>query len=107
MKDQDRRQGDVYLARIKELPGGAKSIKNHVLARGEVTGHDHLVIDGEVFMDETGKLYVVAVDGKTKLRHQDQGGNVAEHLPIDIEDGIYELHLERNFSPEEERRVLD
>jgi hypothetical protein len=99
------RQGDVLLIRVKSLPENAKAHRN-VLAMGEATGHAHAVIDGEVLVDERGKLYVRA-EPKTVLRHQTASGEDAEHLPLVLEPGLYEVRIEEEYHPEGLRKVED
>jgi len=102
------RQGDVLLRKIKGLPNKAnlKPKDDNCVAYGEVTGHHHKVIDGDVFVDAKGGLYVEAA-GKTCLRHQDQTGAVADHQPLNIPAGTYEIVIEEEYTPEGLRRVED
>ena len=100
------RQGDVLLRPVAALPPGLKPLESRTLAYGEQTGHAHVVIDGDVFVGEDGKLYVEARHG-SQLRHQDQSGAVAEHLSLTLEPGIYEVRTEEDYSPEGLRRVED
>jgi len=100
------RQGDVMLIPIQALPPAAAARDNKTLALGEATGHSHVVIDGEVFVGEDGTLFVRA-GGATRLRHQDQSGAVAEHLPLTLEPGVYEVRIEEEYTPQGLRRVED
>lgn len=94
------RQGDILLFPVESLPKDAKRKKSGVVAYGEVTGHSHKIVGGEVF-EGSGKLWVVA-------------GNIAEivheeHFPRKIEKGIYQVWNEREFDYYEKdlRRVVD
>ncbi len=99
------RQGDVLLRPCKPRAGLSPHIE-HILARGEATGHHHVVIDGEVLVDERGKLFVRATPG-TKLRHQDERGAVADHLPLVVPAGDYEVLIEEEYTPHGFRPVVD
>ena len=101
------RQGDVFLKKSsRKTTKGLKKREDKILAHGEATGHHHIVIDGEVFVGEDGKLYVQSTE-RTALRHQDASGAVAEHAPHDLEEGIYEVTIEEEYTPEGMRRVYD
>lgn len=97
MATNEYRQGDVYLRRIDAVPSGAQK-KDNVLAYGEATGHKHQVQDGDVLIKD-GRQFVIARQ-KTKLVHE-------EHEEIELPQGIYEVLHQREFSPQENRRVSD
>lgn len=97
------RQGDVLIEQIQELPGGLTKSKEEkiVLAYGEVTGHCHEA-DIETcvaFVDESGTLFL-SVGVETEVTHQ-------EHDTITLPRGIYQITHQREYSPEEIRRVAD
>jgi hypothetical protein len=100
------RQGDVMLIPLEALPQGAVAREDQTLALGEATGHSHVVVAGEVLVGEDGTLFVRA-SGATRLRHQDQSGAIAEHLPLDLEPGVYEVRIEEDYSPAGLTRVED
>lgn len=113
------RQGDVLLKKIsvdpKDIPEGATDVTPKdgriVLAYGEVTGHAHAFAEPEV---KAGKLKALSKTGvwdpsaerfiqvleKTALTHE-------EHSPVELDKGIYEVVQQREYSPEEIRRVAD
>ena len=100
------RQGDVLLIRRKAAPATAKPHSTLTIAFGEATGHHHTVINGEVLVDEQGALFVVAKEA-TALRHQTESGAVADHLPLTLPTGTYEVRIEEDYTPEGLRRVAD
>lgn len=105
------RQGDVLLTRVDAVPKGARDITTEgriVLAEGEVTGHAHAVYEpitketptGKARMWDAGVERFLQVVETTALRHE-------EHAAIPLEPGIYRIGLQREYSPEEIRRVAD
>lgn len=99
------RQGDVFLRRIDKIPS-KQPAKHKTLAFGEVTGHHHEIIDGDVMVGANGQLFVRATEA-TRLRHQDETGAVADHAEIDVPVGDYEVTIEQEYEPEGWRRVHD
>ena|ERR1035441_6050538 len=105
------RQGDVLFRQIEKLPKG-KQIKrqNTTVAYGEVTGHSHaLAVEdrevAEVLEIGTG-LYVhvseagIRIEGGATFVHE-------EHASVTLPVGNYEVVIQREYSPEEIRKVVD
>ena len=97
------RQGDVLLVATEATPSG-KKVKAEagrlILARGEATGHHHSVSARNATMfDEAGKFLLVVADQAT-LDHQ-------EHSAIEVAPGAYWVVRQREYTPEEIRRVQD
>ncbi|MCS7135302.1 MAG: hypothetical protein NZ893_02590, partial [Candidatus Aenigmarchaeota archaeon] len=86
MKPVLKVQGDVYFVKIEELPSGAEDVtprtERYVLARGEATGHAHVIEDTENvrIYEKDGTLYL-KVDSPISVVHE-------EHKPITLEPGI-------------------
>jgi len=85
------RQGDVLLVPVDEVPESAKRInpKRAVLAEGEVS----------LFQDKAEVIFTQIMEA-TELRH-------AEHATQTIEPGIYRIVRQREYTPQEIRRVAD
>lgn len=102
------RQGDVLLKRIDSIPEDAKPTKNKVIAEGE-GHHEHVVDVGtEVFVSDES-IYL-AVNKAGRLEHVVTGTRtLAEHLPIDLPAGNYEVVKQREFDAYEKiiRQVQD
>lgn len=106
------RQGDVLIMRIDAIPPAAKleKVKDRiVLAYGEVTGHAHAISAKEaksfrttapvpVFDAQAERFLRVQVEAL--VRHE-------EHDPIKLPAGDYAVIQQREYSPEEIRRVAD
>jgi len=95
------RQGDVLLKEIRAIPENAKPVNDLVLALGEATGHSHRLSGKtvQVFQGSDGKKFVRA-GTETVLVHD-------EHKHIPLMEGLYEVKLQREYSPQEIRRVQD
>ena len=105
MKNFHVRQGDVLLERIESMPAGVKKVKREngrlIIARGEVTGHCHAIEEksAELFVDKDGKLFI-SVEEEVDLVHE-------EHGTITLPAGVYVYVPQREYAPEEIRKVLD
>ena len=101
------RQGDVFILTSKKIKdfSSAKIVKEKILAKGEVTGHYHLLksindCKIEVIENQDG-CFIKISDGLAELIHQ-------EHALIKITEGIYEVRLQREYDPlDYARRVAD
>lgn len=105
MKNQQVRQGDVYLRPIASIPTEAKPAKKDprgvVLAEGEATGHAHTIADGGVALLELGDRRFLRAEKGGRLEHQ-------EHSTIRVAPGLYEVVVQREYDDAEEwRRVAD
>lgn len=123
--NQTARQGDVMLVRVDKLPEGLIPTERDkhgriVLAHGEKSGHGHAIRDPHVMglrmagtePDPTGVSggvdYIeVGGSGPATLNHEYVSGDLAEHLPITLPPGIYRVALQREYSPEAIKRVVD
>lgn len=96
------RQGDVFLIAIPVLPKHECEERRPVLAEGEVTGHAHRLADpasGRVFT-AGDKLFLQVLDESATIVHE-------EHGPVTVPRGGYEVRIQREYSPQEIRRVID
>jgi hypothetical protein len=108
-----KRQGDVLLVAIDEVPPRARPLPREqerlVLAHGEATGHHHAIADrrAELFttddelvtVDEASELYLLVHGGDpVELVHE-------EHAPIPVEPGAYRVRRQREYRPPEPRRA--
>ena len=101
------RQGDVLIERIDAIPPAAAPAVHQgrwILAKGEVTGHTHSVA-GEhaalllLELDNEMEMYL-RVHTATEVTHE-------EHGPITLAPGDYRIRRQREYSPEQIRRVAD
>lgn len=106
---QPIRQGDVLLRRIKVLPAGLSPAPAEngrlVLAHGEATGHHHSFALSErvaLFREDGsgGGLFLTITGAPAALEHQ-------EHTALVLDPGHYQVVRQREYSPEEIRRVAD
>src|SRR5882672_8786013 len=99
------RQGDVLVLPVKSIPKSAKPGKRDkgriVLAYGEVTGHAHAIADKTVgIFEHEGTRFIRVPKRGAVLRHE-------EHSAIKLAEGEYEVRIQREYHPEEIRRVAD
>lgn len=94
------RQGDVLVREVTEIPAKAVKAKSSVVAVGE-GHHEHKVTSGVDVMEFEGTSFLsVGVSGR--LVHVHTGtDNQAEHLPIDLPAGLYEVVHQQQYNPYE------
>ena len=96
------RQGDVFLVAVPTLPAEGRIERRPVLAAGEVTGHTHRLADpaaGQVFAVGP-ELYLEVLADSATIVHE-------EHRPVTLPRGAYAIRIQREYSPQEIRRVVD
>ena len=100
------RQGDVLLVRVAARPAGGRKVAREdgriVLALGEVTGHAHVIDAPAVELYETADgVRYLDVTAPAAVVHE-------EHAAVDLEPGVYEVRLQREYAPAARpRRVAD
>ena len=101
-----KRQGDILLEKVDALPTEGttahlkhKVVEGGVIARGEVTGHAH-VLEGATLVSHASSLYAVA-DEPAQVVHD-------EHGPLELEPGVWLVHNQtEHVSADEQTRVYD
>lgn len=96
-----KRQGDILLEKIDAIPERTTVhqrrdvVEDGVIARGEVTGHAH-VLKGGTLYSQLGRLYAVA---------EATGGAVVhdEHDALELEEGVWLVHNQTEYASEDER----
>jgi hypothetical protein len=107
-KKQQYRQGDVLIERVSSLPKKLTKIaREHgrlILAHGEVTGHAHAIsarnADLYSAVDAGDVTFLEIREAMVALQHD-------EHATINLPPGSYIVRRQREYSPEEIRRVAD
>lgn len=103
------RQGDVLLVSCAEIPVSARPEASEddriVLARGEFTGHAHVMAAGRVchFRDDGTGSGFVRIEGAAPaaLTHE-------EHAPLMVPPGSYRVVRQREYQPRAlPRAVID
>jgi len=95
-----KRQGDLLIIEIKNLPQGSRRKKDHVLAEGEVSGHLHVLDGGHVYEDHQTLFFEVPSDAQVTLTHP-------EHQPLIFNPGTYKVVRQREYQPAGWRYVSD
>lgn len=105
------RQGDVMFVPCERIPAGeSRKRENGTVAYGQVTGHSHHLADlatADVF--EVGEgLYVHVSEEGISLSGEPGCSFVhEEHCTINLPPGDFEVRIQREYSPEEIRSVVD
>lgn len=108
-------QGDVLLKRIDKLPTNLVPLETKTLQRGETTGHSHRFEGNTVRLFSTpdktlNGMRIHTHDGVCYIEVTQPSALVhEEHKTINVEPGIYEVDLVREYDweSEEMRRVID
>jgi hypothetical protein len=96
------RHGDVFIQACTAIPASATRLPHLILAKGELTGHAHRIAEreaAELFRHED-TLYLQVTGERATITHE-------EHSAIALKKGTYRVWIQREYSPQEIRRVLD
>jgi len=96
-----RRQGDILIMEIADIPEDAQKQTTNIVARGEVTGHTHRLSAGAqaAIMMAGASMYIECLK-QSKLLHD-------EHAPIDLPVGNYKVVRQQEFLPRGWQQVAD
>lgn len=96
------RHGDVLIAPVAAIPAAAAKRTAPVLAHGEVTGHSHRLAEPQAaeYWEYDGVIFMQIVTENATLIHE-------EHQPITLPRGTYRVWQQREYTPQEIRRVVD
>ncbi len=96
---QPIRQGDVILLPTQQVEG--EKLTHLTLAEGEVTGHRHRISEGQAeLFEKDGTLYLRVLSETALLTHE-------EHKAISIPQGNWLIRIQREYSPEGWKYVVD
>jgi hypothetical protein len=96
------RQGDVYLIAASSLPMAGRVERRPILAEGELTGHAHRLED-----PASGRVFSVGSDFYLEVLAETATVVHEEHGPVTVPRGGYMVRIQREYSPQEIRRVAD
>jgi hypothetical protein len=96
------RHGDVFIQSCGAIPSSATLLPHCNLAKGEATGHAHRIAerDAAQLFRQNEMLYLRVAGKQATVMHE-------EHAPIVLERGNYRVWIQREYSPEAIRRVVD
>ncbi len=96
------RHGDVFVQKASRIPETASELPHTILAKGELTGHAHRV-------EPRGAATLYRASESMFLRVSADSASLVheEHAPITLERGNYRVWIQREYSPQEIRRVVD
>lgn len=105
MKTKGYRHGEILLAKTDTLPDGLTKSKTNIFMVGS-HGHNHSIDNGDLYLfdpkDDFSFGYLVA--NNTSLLHEEHSPNIGD---AKIEDGIYKLIKQQEFTPEGLVPVID
>jgi hypothetical protein len=96
------RHGDVLLAPITQLPRHAQHKTGVILARGEVTGHSHRILEAH-----NAQMFAAGTDTFLEIRAPQATLVHEEHHPIVLTRGFYKVWMQREYRPDANRWVED
>lgn len=103
-KKQAYRHGETLLVKIEKLPEGLKLSDSKIFMVGS-HGHNHSVDKGELYLvKENDTVFGYLVTKDTSLLHPEHSPNVGD---AKIEDGIYKLIKQKEFTPDGLIPVID
>jgi hypothetical protein len=100
MKTKLIRHGDLALVKISKLPTGLKETKTKVLMSGS-HGNNHFINQGKVYLTKVDD-YVFGY-----LRAKDTTLDHPEHGKIKLDNGVYELRRQIEFTVDGLKPVVD
>ena len=105
MKITAYRHGDLYIMPVDAIPEGLEKKKNTELLEGESSGHVHRLNGGTVYAEiptvQNGFLLgFFEIPTETEVTHE-------EHKTIILPPGKYKFYSQREYDPQENRRVID
>lgn len=104
MKHKAYRHGEICLVRIDNLPEGIEISNTKTLMVGS-HGNSHTIENGDIYLKKDGDFtfgYLVAKD--TSLLHPEHSPKVGE---AKVEDGVYQLVKQNEFTPDGLIPVID
>jgi hypothetical protein len=99
------RHGDLMIIPVQSIPEGLPIKTNTELLEGESSGHVHRLSGGTVYateptLDNNFLLGYFKIEEETPLSHE-------EHETITLPPGQYKFLQQREYDPQENRRVID
>ncbi len=104
MKQKAYRHGEIALVKVDKLPEGLELAKTNIIMVGS-HGNNHSIDQGELYFKKESDFvfgYLVAKD--TNLLHSEHSPKIGD---AKIEDGIYKLIKQQEFTPEGLVPVID
>lgn len=95
-----KRQGDVLFIKTDRIPENLVIKGDNIVAEGKVSDHKHMLMDGVLYQDEKGDLFVNVDTGIATVTHE-------EHKSITLPAGNYKVIKQREYEPMLWRSVRD
>ncbi len=99
------RQGDIQIKKVERMPANLKLKKDNVIVSAS---NNHELEKGKVYEENDGLIVAyLEVSSKTQVVHKDNDGNHADHDPIPLTKGIYEVKRQKEYLPDGYNLVQD
>lgn len=95
-----KRQGDLLIMQVEDIPQGSLKREDRILAEGEATGHLHELDGGQVYERHQTLFFEVPGNMHVTLTHP-------EHQPLIFTPGTYKVIRQREYQPAGWRYVSD
>lgn len=98
-----KRQGDLLIEKIQELPKNLKDKGTDVIAMGDSTNLAHRLASGKILVNKKGDMFL-EVKRKTQVVHEHGKGH--GHRPIDLSKGFYKVIRQREITSGDMTRIV-
>lgn len=97
------RQGDILIESIEKLPKTLKVKKDNIIARGDSSNLNHILVRGKVLIDRLGNMFL-DVPKKTQVIHEHGKGH--GHRPINLSKGYFKIIRQRETTIGDMTRIV-
>ena len=84
------RQGDILFTKVESMPENTSKIDSKIIEKGEVSGHAHVIENGNLYSTWRTPMYIQAKENAVVVHE--------EHDPIDLPKGTYRIVRQRQYS---------
>lgn len=100
------RHGEILLLKVKSIPKGLEKSNKKTLAIGS-HGNSHSFNNGELYLSKEENVIGYLKAKNTNLLHPEHGDGKGVLKKGKIEDGIYKLITQVEFTPDGFKPVID
>jgi len=98
-KEKCYRHGEILLKKVSELPKGLELSKSNIIMQGS-HGNNHSIDTGKLYFKKEGDyIFGYLVAKNTNLLHAEHGVGKGSLKKAKIDDGIYQLLKQNEYTP--------